>query len=186
MVLLHNLNICQVELFYLSGPLESFNQLSGVYLHYFHRYPNLLPFEEPSEFASLTEEFNEYQFLRDSDIPESCKTDRGDLKLDSLWSFTGQMKDHTENALLFLRLWKVVRLILTIPHSNAEEERVFYIVWKNKTCFRPMLDPQETLASIATVKLAMESEGVETFNIPQEILTAGKGATYKYNLSHLQ
>ena len=38
--------------------------------------------------------FNEYQLLRDSDIPdhaiELCKTDRGDLKLDSLWSFTGK------------------------------------------------------------------------------------------------
>ena len=56
--------------------------MSRVYLDYFHRYPNLLPFEEPSEFDSLTEEFNEYQLLRDSDIPdhviESCKTDRGD------------------------------------------------------------------------------------------------------------
>ena len=139
--------------------------MSRVYLHYFHRYPNLLPFEEPSEFDSLTEGFNEYQLLRDSDIPdhvmESCKTDRGDLKLDSLWSFIGQMKDHAENALLSPRLWKVVRLILTIPHSNAEEERVFYIVRTNKTCFRPRLDPEETLASIVTVKLAMESESAE-------------------------
>ena len=163
--------------------------MSRVYLHYFHRYPNLLPFEEPSEFDSLTEGFNEYQLLRDSDIPdhvmESCKTDRGDLKLDSLWSFIRQMKDHAENALLFPRLSKVVRLILTIPHSNAEEERVFYIVRTNKTCFRPRLDPEETLASIVTVKLAMESESVETFNIPQEVLTAAKSATYKYKLSHL-
>ena len=145
--------------------------IKRVYLHYFDRYPNLLLFEEPSEFDSLTEEFNEYQLLRDSDIPdhvmESCKTDRGDLKLDSLWSFIGQMNDHAENALLFPRLWKVVRLILTIPHSNAEEERVFSIVRKNKTCFRPRLDPEETLASIVAVKLKMESESVETFNIPQ-------------------
>ena len=95
------------------------------------------------------------------------------------------MKDHAENALLFLRLWKVVRLILTIPHSNAEEERVFPIVRKNKTCFRPRLDPEETLASIVAVKLTMESESVETFNIPQEVLTAAKSATYKYKLSHL-
>ena len=145
--------------------------MSRVYLHYFHRYPNLLTFEEPSEFDSLTEEFNKYQLLRDSDIPdhvmESCKTDRGDLKLDSLCSFIGQMKDHAENALLFPRLWKVVRLILTIPYSNAEEERVFSIVRKNKTFLRPRLDPEETLASIVAVKLAMESESVETFNIPQ-------------------
>ena len=163
--------------------------IKRVYLHYFDRYPNLLLFEEPSEFDSLTEEFNEYQLLRDSDIPdhvmESCKTDRGDLKLDSLWSFIGQMNDHAENALLFPRLWKVVRLILTIPHSNAEEERVFSIVRKNKTCFRPRLDPEETLASIVAVKLTMESESVETFNIPQEVLTAAKSATYKYKLSHL-
>ena len=163
--------------------------IKRVYLHYFDRYPNLLLFEEPSEFDSLTEEFNEYQLLRDSDIPdhvmESCKTDRGDLKLDSLWSFIRQMKDHAENALLFPRLWKVVRFILTIPHSNAGEERVFSIVRKNKTCFRPRLDPEETLASIVTVKLAMESESVETFNIPQEVLTAAKSATYKYKLSHL-
>ena len=69
--------------------------MSRVYLHYFHRYPNLLPFKEPSEFDSLTEEFNEYQLLRDSDIPdhvtESCKTDGGDIKLDSLWSFIEQI-----------------------------------------------------------------------------------------------
>ena len=127
--------------------------------------------------------------LRDSDIPdhvmESYKTDRGDLKLDSFWSFIEEMKSHAENALLFPRFWKVVGLILTIPYSNAEEERVFSILRKNKTCFRPKLDPEETLASIVTVKLAMESESVETFNIPQEDLTAGKSATYKYKLSHL-
>ena len=97
---------------------------------------------------------------------ESCKTNRGDLKLDLLWSFIGQMKDHAENALLFMRLCKVVRLILTIPHSNAEEERVFSIVRKNKTSFLRRLDPEETLASIVTVKLAVESESVDTFNIP--------------------
>ena len=95
------------------------------------------------------------------------------------------MKDHAENTLLFPRLWKVVRLILTIPHSNAEEERVFSVVRKNKTSFRPRLDPEETLASIVTVKLAMESENVGTFNIPQEVLKAAKSATYKYMLPHL-
>ena len=84
------------------------------------------------------------------------------------------MNDHAENALLFSRLWKVVRLILTTPHSNAEEERVFTIVQKNKTCFWPMLDPEKTLTSIITVKLVVECESAESFNIPQEVLTAAK------------
>ena len=57
----------------------------------------------------------------------------------------------------------------------------FSIVRKNNACFRPHLDPEETLASIVTVKLAMESESVETFNIPQEVLTAVKSATSKYS-----
>ena len=71
------------------------------------------------------------------------------------------MKDHAKNAILFPRLWKVFRLIVIISHSNGEEEQVFSIVRKNKTCFRPRLDPEETLASIVTVKLAMESESAE-------------------------
>ena len=62
--------------------------MSRVYLHYLYRYPILLSSEEPSEFDSLMEELNEYHLLRDSHTPdhvmESCKTDRGDLKLDSL------------------------------------------------------------------------------------------------------
>ena len=57
----------------------------------------------------------------------------------------------------------------------------FSIVRKNNACFRPHLDPEETLASIVTVKLAMESESVENFNIPQEVLTAVRSATSKYS-----
>ena len=37
-----------------------------------------------------------------------------------------------------------------------------------------MLDPEETLASIVTVKLAVECESVETFNIPQAAFAAAK------------
>ena len=66
-----------------------------------------------------------------------------------------------------------------------EKNKFFSIVRKNKTDFRSRLDPEETLASIITVKLAMESESVETFNISQEVLAIAKSATYKYKLSHL-
>ena len=63
----------------------------------------------------------------------------------------------------------------------------FFPLWgKTKLCFRPRLDPEETLASIITVKLAMESESVKTLNIPGEVLAAAKSVTCKYKLSHLQ
>ena len=94
------------------------------------------------------------------------------------------MKDVAEGSLGFPRLRLAMRLILTIPHSNAEEERIFSLVRKNKTCFRPNLDPEEPLASIASVKLAMKAEAVECFEIPDEILRDAKIVTDRYKLGH--
>ena len=116
---------------------------------------------------------------------ESCKTVQGDLKLDSLWTFIGKMKDYAENTFLFPRLWKIDKLILIVPNPNADDEWVFSIVRKNKTCFRSRLDPEETLASIIILKLAMESQSVKALNNPQEVLVAANSVTYKYKLSHL-
>ena len=50
-------------------------------------------------------------------------------------------------------LFKVVKLALVLPHSNASEERVFSIVRKNKTKFRASMG-FNTLGSTLTVKLA--------------------------------
>ena len=45
-------------------------------------------------------------------------------------------------------------LVLTIPHSNTDEERVFSMVMKNKTPFCQSLALDTTLPSLLTVKLA--------------------------------
>ena len=125
--------------------------------------------------------------LNDSDIParqmEAFKTEQGDIMLDRLWHHIGNIKN-ADGTWRFERLRKVVRLILTIPHSNAEEERIFSIIRKNKTCFRPNLDPSETLGSIVTVKLAMESEPVTSIVLPDKVLASAKEATMKYNKLH--
>ena len=52
------------------------------------------------------------------------------------------------------RPYQIALLVLTLPHSNSEEERVFSLVTKNKTKFRPNLKPDGTLSSILTIKLA--------------------------------
>ena len=60
--------------------------------------------------------------------------------------------DHTT---CFLRLSKIAMLVLLIPHSHAQEESAFY-PWSKKIIlhFQPCLDPNDTLSSIVTVKLA--------------------------------
>ena len=84
----------------------------------------------------------------------------------------------------FPRLTKVVKLILVIPHSNAEEESVFLLVRKKKTCFRPNLDLDESLASVITCKRAMKGESVTKFSNSDDIISTAKQATTKYNKQH--
>ena len=71
---------------------------------------------------------------------------------------------------------KKSRLVLTVPHSNSKEE---------KTCFRPNVDPEETLGSLITVKLATENEPIHNIKLQQEVLDKAKKATKEYNKSFI-
>ena len=92
---------------------------------------------------NLSEDFVEFQLLNDDDIPEATwdkatvsvdEDEKCNHRMDILWQYVSTMKapDHTPP---FLMLSKVAMLVLVIPHSNAEEERVFSMVRKNKTSF---------------------------------------------------
>ena len=80
------------------------------------------------------------------------------------------------------KLFKVAKLILVLPHSNAGEERVFSMVRKNKTTFRSSLSMEGTLSPILTVKLA--DVNAVKFKPPSELLKKAKGATWEYNKQH--
>jgi len=82
----------------------------------------------------------------------------------------------------FPRLSAIAKLVLTLSHSNAEEERLFSMVKRNKTSFRPNL--QESLGSILTVKLAMKNKRPHSLEIHEEILSKAKKATLNYNKKH--
>ena len=88
---------------------------------------------------------------------------------------------NVDGSLRFEKLGQVARLVLTIPHSNAAEERVFSIIRKNLTCFRPNLDPEETLGSLITIKLATENEPLHNMVLLQKVLDKAKLATKEYN-----
>ena len=92
---------------------------------------------------------------------------------------------NVDGSYRFEKLSKISRLILTVPHSNAEEERIFSMARKNKTCFRPNLDPEETLGSLITVKLATENELIHKIKLPQEVFDKAKKATKEYNKSFI-
>ena len=87
--------------------------------------------------------------------------------------------DHTFR---FSQLCKVAKLVLVIPHSNAEE-RVFSMVRKNKMVFRPSLDPKGTFSNILMIKLA-NTVPAHCFEPMKELLKSAKSAKWEYNKEH--
>ena len=112
-----------------------------------YRYPHLLPYSS-EELSNLSEEIIEFQLLNDDKIPAAVWEDalvRSDeyqdvsyYRQDILWQHLSTLKS-SDGRNVFKMLSKVAMLVLLIPHSNADEERIFSMVRKNKTQFRPSL-----------------------------------------------
>ena len=77
--------------------------------------------------------------LEESYIPQGVwdsatvveESDKRYYRMDILWHYLSD----PDGSFRFGRLSAVAMLTLVIPHSNAEEERVFSMVRKNKTAF---------------------------------------------------
>ena len=153
------------------------------------RYSHILKFT-PSDLDRLQEQFLDYQILSKRDIPstiwEEATVYEDDSvshhRMDMIWSFIHTICNN-DGSKRFEKLFKVVNIILTIPHSNASEERVFNLVKLNKTPTRSCLDPNGTLSSIVKVKLA-NSEDCHSWEPSKEVLVASKRATMQYNELH--
>ena len=142
----------------------------------------------PETINLLSEQFLNYQLLNDHDIPESVwqnpctmHDDRNKYyRVDILWGYTSQMKDCIGKH-RFDILFKVVKLVLVLPHSNATEERAFSIARKNKATFRDSMG-LNTLGSILTIKLA--NPNATKFKPDKALLKSAKSATWEYSKRH--
>ena len=145
-----------------------------------------------SDLSQLQKEFTNYQLLEEADISEALRAavvphndnDSCHHRMDIVWSELG--KKFPDGTFQFSHLSKVAKLVLVIPNSNAEEERVFSMVTKNKTAFRPNLKLDGTLCSILQIKLG-NSDGPEPcykYEPLKAILKTAKTATMAYNRAH--
>ncbi|KAK3698610.1 hypothetical protein QZH41_014592, partial [Actinostola sp. cb2023] len=165
------------------------NMLFSMPQYFIQRYPSLLPFASAVEMEELSEEVNDFAMLDEKDIPSVVMeaAGKGDSKLsaDVIWSHLNSMT-RPDGQKRFPKLAKIALLVLTIPHSNAEEERVFSMIKKNKTSFRASLDQQETLGSIMTIKMEMLNRSATkgVFDLPPAVLREAKKATRLYNKAH--
>lgn len=139
---------------------------------------------------NVFDEFVEYQLLEKEDIPQSVwdSAKEGDdsapyTRMDVIWGYIGSMKTGDSCNYRFSQLASIAQLVLTLPHSNAGEERVFSLVRLNKTPYRSSLSVDGTLSSILTVKLH-NPEPCYQFEPPNEMLESSKRATWDYNKEH--
>lgn len=162
----------------------------AILLYTYYRFSKLLPYQSPRELNELQEEYTMYQLLQEEEIPKDIwdealvieDDEKSYHRMDIIWNFLSKKK-LPDGSLCFKRLSRISKLILVLPHSNAEEERLFSIVRKNKTAFRPTLDPKGTLSSILTIKFGSTGPA-HKFEPSKELLKKAKSATSEYNKMH--
>lgn len=158
------------------------------------RFSHLLLFSSRNEIGKLNEEFIDYQLLSDSVIPQDVwdaatvvideETGGKKYRMDVLWQYLSTLKS-SDGRDLFRRLSMIAKLVLVIPHSNATEERVFSMVKKNKTPFRPSLGLDTTLAGLLTIKLALE-QPCHKFEPDPSVVSRASKVTWEYNKEHMK
>ena len=155
------------------------------------KYPLIL---NDIDIDKLHEQFLNYQTFDEDDLPDHIKDACGinraeqgeqDYKLcrvDILWGFFKGYKHPGTNELMFNLLFRVAEVVLTIPHSNAGEERLFSYINKNKTSSRSSLSLEGTLSSIMTIKTHIDDP--LHWKPTESLLKKAKRATMTYNTQH--
>ena len=95
------------------------------------------------EMDELQQEFHDFKLLGETEIPKSPLNEKYPNmadRIDIVWNRIGEMIS-ADGTKRLKRLFPISKLIISLPHSNAEEERLFYMVKQNKNVFRPNLDP---------------------------------------------
>ena len=144
----------------------------------------VLKYSTSAELNRVEDEFLEYQLLQETTIPETVwqaalvKTHHH--RMNVIWSHLMKMKDPSWCP-MFKNLARIALLVLTLPHPNTEDERVFSLVAKNKTKFRPNLKLDGTLSSILTIKLLVgNTQPCQSYQPPKAVLESAKKETMDY------
>ena len=145
----------------------------------------------------LVSRFTDYQTLCDDDfadvacektkVSEWLKDDDGEnlfyYGMDVLWYYTANMKTAGSNARRFKLLSKIAEVVLIIPHSNAELERLFSLVKKKKSLERSSMKLDGKLSSILAMKTKYPESSTPCYHWKptEDILKTSKKAAIHYN-----
>ncbi|KAL1004840.1 hypothetical protein UPYG_G00051250 [Umbra pygmaea] len=103
--------------------------------------------------------------------------------MESFWAEMASRKHKVTGAKKFERFAAIAKLVLVLPHANADADRVFSVVGLNKTKTWNSLALDGTLSSIMTIKMA-NLEPCFKWEPPSEVIKASNKATGQYNHVH--
>ncbi|KAK6171727.1 hypothetical protein SNE40_018165 [Patella caerulea] len=116
---------------------------------FLERYPHFLTKDDKKK---VEEEFITFQC--DPLSPAVSEAER----VDTAWHEVSKLKDTATGQPKYKALFKVAKSVLVMYHSNADCERIFSHVNKNKTEFRSSLSTK-VLGSLMTRKMMMTASG---------------------------
>ena len=139
-------------------------------------------YNDPRQIDACLEKFMIFQGLTDENIPSHAwndakvdvKPDKVFHRMDIIWGYLRER---------FQLFSSVALCVLTIPHSNVAEERVFSMIKKNKSTFPSSLDLKSSLNSIVIIKMNTSEDLVPCYRtkLPIELLKKCKTACKDYN-----
>ena len=149
----------------------------------------------PMQFSEMEEEFVQLAVIDLNVFPPSVleeatiKVDKEDdsqkvYRIDVLWWYLHELKIPGTSISRFKHLFKLVKLLLTVVHSNAVEESLFSRVRKNLTAHRSILSLDGSLSSIITFQMNRKGEKCFEYCPSNNVLQKAKKATWEYNKAH--
>ncbi|CAM1311868.1 Uncharacterised protein at_DN1620 [Pycnogonum litorale] len=137
--------------------------------YFVKRFKNILSDESKQ---CLEDEFIQFQV---DDLTDEILNS---TRIDEAWNHVSKLTSSATGKPKYPNLCKVAKTVLVFFHSNAECERVFSIVNKNKTEFRSSLSIK-VLSSLITRKLVLSDVSCYQTEHDDDLLKKCKSATSK-------
>ena len=109
----------------------------------------------PEEIDAVVEEYHAFCVAPDGQLP--FYDSKADNTLDKFWSAMSVQKTvacdtELKSSFAYANLARLAKILLVLPHSNADPERLFSMLGKIETQSRSLLSPSTT-CDLLTVKL---------------------------------
>lgn len=123
------------------------------------------------DFKILTEKLNDLNDLNLIEtewrrlkilINNNDKTKLSSLPIDEFWHTVSKLKDYSDTY-QYQNISRLAKICLSLPHSNAEAERIFSVVTDVKTKKRNRLG-DDTLNSVAVIRSATDAKEINCLN----------------------